>query len=80
MKSSPKGTSLSLFVSTQQLEDFYQSVDFDQINLLGSIAIEGVDPCIVAEIPTLSQWGLITMAGILGIAGFMVMRRRKVTG
>jgi len=31
-------------------------------------------------IPTLSEWGLIAMAGILGIVGFMVMRRRKVTG
>jgi len=30
------------------------------------------------EIPTLSQWGLIALAGILGIVGFMVMRRRKV--
>lgn len=29
--------------------------------------------------PTLSEWGLIAMAGILGIAGFMVMRRRKLT-
>ena len=30
-------------------------------------------------IPTLSEWGLIAMAGILGIVGFMVIRRRKVT-
>jgi len=30
-------------------------------------------------IPTLSEWGLIAMAGILGIVGFMVLRRRKVT-
>jgi len=30
-------------------------------------------------IPTLSQWGVIAMAGILGIAGYIVMRRRKVT-
>jgi len=30
-------------------------------------------------IPTLSEWGLIAMAGILGIAGFMVIRRRKAT-
>ncbi len=31
-----------------------------------------------SNIPTLSEWGLIAMAGILGIAGFMVvMRRRK---
>ncbi|MCZ6865704.1 MAG: IPTL-CTERM sorting domain-containing protein [Candidatus Dadabacteria bacterium] len=31
------------------------------------------------EIPTLSEWGLIAMAGVLGIVGFMVIRRRKVT-
>ena len=31
------------------------------------------------DIPTLSEWGLIAMAGILGIVGFMVMRRRKAT-
>lgn len=31
------------------------------------------------NVPTLSEWGLITMAGILGIIGFMVIRRRKVT-
>jgi len=31
------------------------------------------------EVPTLSEWGLIAMAGVLGIVGFMVMRRRKVT-
>jgi len=30
-------------------------------------------------VPTLSEWGLIAMAGILGIVGFMVMRRREVT-
>ncbi len=33
----------------------------------------------VPNVPTLSEWGLIAMAGILGIVGFMVMRRRKVT-
>ena len=32
-----------------------------------------------ADVPTLSEWGLIAMASILGIVGFMVMRRRKVT-
>jgi len=31
------------------------------------------------NIPTLSEWGLIAMAGILGIVGFMVIRRRKAT-
>ncbi len=38
-----------------------------------------VDPDIISPIPTLSEWGLITMAGVLGIVGFMVIRRRKVT-
>ena len=33
----------------------------------------------VNPIPTLSELGLIAMAGILGIAGFMVLRRRKVS-
>ncbi len=32
-----------------------------------------------ANVPTLSEWGLITMAGILGFIGFMVIRRRKAT-
>ena len=34
---------------------------------------------VVTPIPTLSQWGLIAMAVVLGIVGFMVIRRRKVT-
>ncbi len=31
------------------------------------------------NVPTLSEWGLIATAGILGFIGFMVIRRRKVT-
>lgn len=31
----------------------------------------------VSSIPTLSEWGLIAMAGILGIVGFIAMSRRK---
>lgn len=30
-----------------------------------------------SSIPTLSEWGLISMAGILGLAGFLAARRRK---
>ncbi len=29
------------------------------------------------NIPTLSEWGLIAAAGVLGIAGFIAIRRRK---
>jgi hypothetical protein len=32
------------------------------------------------NIPTLSEWGMIAMAGILGIIGFMVVRRRQMDG
>jgi len=35
-------------------------------------------PTVVTPIPTLSEWSLITMAGILGIIGYLVIRRRKV--
>jgi len=38
-----------------------------------------VPQCVVRNVPTLSEWGLIAMAGILGIIGFMVIRRRKVS-
>ena len=31
-----------------------------------------------ADIPTLSEWGLIAMAGVLGIIGLLAIRRRKV--
>lgn len=31
------------------------------------------------NVPTLSEWGLIAMASILGIVGFIVARKRKVT-
>ena len=42
-------------------------------------SIDAVSCVVKTGIPTLSEWGLIAMAGILGIVGFMVMRRRKVT-
>jgi len=47
----------------------------------GAFCSEGqcIPPTVVTPIPTLSEWGLIAMAGILGIVGFMVIRRRKVT-
>ena len=35
-------------------------------------------PAKVTPIPTLSQWGLIAMAGVLGIVGLFAIRKRKV--
>lgn len=33
----------------------------------------------VNPVPTLSEWGLIAMAGVLGIVGYLVVRRRRVS-
>lgn len=30
------------------------------------------------NVPTISEWGLIATAGILGLISFMIMRRRRV--
>jgi len=38
-----------------------------------------IQPAINTPIPTLSEWGLLAMAGVLGIVGFIVIRRRKVS-
>ena len=35
----------------------------------------GSDP---RNVPSLSEWGLIAMAGVLGLAGFIVVRRRQL--
>lgn len=50
---------------------FYEWEDFEFIecNISGGFA---------SPVPTLSEWGLISMASILGIIGFIVARRRKV--
>jgi len=40
---------------------------------------EPLPPPPPTNVPTLSEWGLIIMASILGITGFMVIRRRKIT-
>ena len=52
-------------------EVFQEDIDSNPVE-----KIWGIPP---RNVPTLSEWGLIAMAGILGIVGFMVMRRRKVT-
>lgn len=39
------------------------------------VFVEGTIP--VTSIPTLSEWGLIAMAGLLGVICLLVIRRRK---
>ena len=38
-----------------------------------------VPPIESRNVPTLSEWGLIAMAGILGLVAFVFVRKRKVT-
>jgi IPTL-CTERM motif len=47
----------------------------------GAVCIDGMctSPQVINAVPTLSELGLIAMASILGLVGFMVIRRRKVT-
>ena len=49
-----------------------------------NVSCDGIDECLappppVRNVPTISQWGMIVVAGLLGIVGFMVIRRKKVT-
>jgi hypothetical protein len=44
-----------------------------QLALAGGVMI--LDP---VSVPTLGEWGMIAMAGVLGIVGYLVIRRRAV--
>ncbi|MCH7519899.1 MAG: IPTL-CTERM sorting domain-containing protein [Candidatus Dadabacteria bacterium] len=76
-----------LYANTGNSGELYTlDVTTGSATLVGSNGVSGIDglawldDCgVVATIPTLSEWGLIAMAGVLGIVGFMVIRRRKVT-
>jgi IPTL-CTERM motif len=56
----------------------------DTVLVDGTCTVEGPDGICTNNItrsnavPTLSEWGLIAMAGILGIAGYIVISRRRV--
>ncbi len=67
---------LSLFVSSDEILDLY-GPDFNIVDFDAGMCI--VQPK-VSEIPTLSEWGLITMALVLGVIGFAYARRRKLLG
>jgi len=61
----------------QKLEDgtgvIVECLDNDE----GSCTFTNVLAIEPRNVPTLSEWGLIAMAGVLGIIGFIVIRRRK---
>ena len=50
---------------------FYEWQDCEEL-------VAQLEPGFVSTVPTLSQWGLIIAAALLGIVGFMVVRRRQI--
>ncbi len=64
----------SLFVSQAEIDGLYAPGSDPQLE--GSCDVKRADT--PNPVPTLSEWGLISMAAILGIVGFMVARRRMV--
>ena len=49
--------------------------EWDRCNVL----IPQLQPGFISPVPTLSEWGLIAMAAILGIVGFIFYQRRRFT-
>lgn len=64
---------LSIAINEETNSIFVECLDIDT----GSCTF--TNTLVPDQVPTLSEWGLITMAGILGLVGFMVIRRRKLT-
>lgn len=46
---------------------------------LDAIAFGPGQPVIASPIPTISEWGLMAMALVLGLIGFMAIRRKRIT-
>jgi hypothetical protein len=54
--------------------------NFEGIIWTPGVSCSEVPLCTATNVPALSEWGLIAMAGILGIIGFiMVIRRKKAS-
>jgi hypothetical protein len=74
-----------LYANDGNLKQLYTLVvTTGEATLVGSNSVDAVidglawkGRCGPNPIPTLSEWGLIAMAGVLGIAALLVIRRRK---
>ena len=60
-----------VFESTSDLIPGGNTDDTEEIYILLA------DDCLLITVPTLSEWGLIALASVLGIIGFVVIRRRQ---
>ena len=59
------------------VDDLNDSNSYERVVYVAS-ELPPPPPPSVTTVPTLSEWGLIAMAGFMGIAGLLVMRRRKL--
>ena len=64
---------LSLFVSGEQVREFY-GPDFEFIFFDSGICIT---PPLLRAVPTLSEWSMLAMAGVLGVIGLLFAIRRR---
>ena len=73
----PDGDDTSLGIENKNggigLQVAFGDLDFNDQGFLISPEIR------TRPVPTLSEWGLISMAGVLGFVGFIAIRRRKAT-
>ena len=60
------------------VDDLNSSNSYERVVYVAS-ELPPPPPPSVTTVPTLSEWGLIAMAGFMGIAGLLVVRRRKLT-
>ncbi len=78
------GNDVLLFTDRSSKNELFSITTAGVVSFIGDMDHEskglafdcGVPP---PTVPTLSEWGLIAMAGILGIVGFMVIRRRRAS-
>ena len=77
-----------LFASTADPSDLAIYVSDNEIDAFYAVQEPGSNPrlrgsCdftnLIGEVPTLSEWGLIATAAVLGFIGFIAIRRRKAT-
>ena len=73
---SPVGTFVGIATTDQITSIVIDGDGSNNAELLYELSFGQCDPSI-RNVPTLSEWGLIAMAGILGLVGFMVIRRRQ---
>jgi T5SS/PEP-CTERM-associated repeat protein len=66
----------SLSRSGITVSDNCPGVDFQAVQSGNAINLQAINP-IATSIPTLSQWGMILLSGLLGIASLFAMRGRK---